>query len=111
MSELSKLQVEFEAAKPGYGFAKHSNGSYMYEGVQAMLNDWLENNELRQAKLRIPKLEAQLAAVQKDATRLDWLESRLTGASDSERYLPFRVYWGITRNIRATVDKAKGEDT
>lgn len=52
----------------------------------------------------------------KDSERLDWLEANCTGASNSERYLPFRVYWGnkgATKGIRAQLDKAmaaaKGE--
>ena len=49
------------------------------------------------------------ADVVRDAERLDWLEKNLTGASDSERYLPFRVYWGDGRGIRKAIDKAMKE--
>lgn len=47
--------------------------------------------------------------LQSDAERLDWMEKRLRGASDSERYLPFRVYWGDGRGIRKAIDAARGE--
>ena len=69
MNSKTELQAEFEAAKPGYGFAKLPDGSYLYEGIQAMFNDWLEKNELRKARLRITELEA----AKKDAERLDWI--------------------------------------
>jgi hypothetical protein len=49
-----------------------------------------------------------------DAARLDWLEAHCTGASDSERYLPFRVYWGnkgATKGIRAVIDKQRATPT
>lgn len=45
-----------------------------------------------------------------DTKRIDWLGARCTGASDSERYLPFRVYWGnkgATQGIRVQIDKAR----
>ena len=54
---------------------------------------------------RVAELEAALAEASKDAERLDWLEKRLTGASDSERYLPLRVYWGDGRGIRKAIDE------
>ena len=41
-----------------------------------------------------------------DAARLDWLNSKTNGATDSERYLPFRVYWGNGQGIRAAIDAA-----
>lgn len=69
MSTKTELQAEFEAAKPGYGFAKLPSGDYLYEGVQVMFNDWLENNELRKANDRITELQAQLADAKKDAER------------------------------------------
>lgn len=65
MSTKTELQAEFEAAKPGYGFAKLPSGDYLYEGVQVMFNDWLENNELRKANDRITELQAQLAEQKK----------------------------------------------
>lgn len=44
-----------------------------------------------------------------DSERLDWLEKFCTGASDSERYLPFRVYWGAGKpgGIRNAIDKQR----
>ena len=42
-----------------------------------------------------------------DTARIDWLGKKLTGASDSERYLPFRVYWGAGGDIRKAIDKAR----
>ena len=45
------------------------------------------------------------ADVQRDAERLDWLQRNCTGASNSERYLPFRVYWRKA-DIRTALDAA-----
>lgn len=47
-----------------------------------------------------------------DSARLDWLEKKCTGASDSERYLPFRVFWGpgYGKGIRSAIDKAMEVD-
>lgn len=50
---------------------------------------------------------ALVGELQRDAERLDWMEKRLRGASDSERYLPFRVYWGDGRGIRKAIDAAR----
>jgi hypothetical protein len=53
------------------------------------------------------------AARMTDTARLDWLEKHCTGASDSERYLPFRIYWGnkgATKGIRAVIDRAANTD-
>jgi hypothetical protein len=63
MSELTENQAAFEAAKPGYGFAKLPNGRYIYEGTQDMFNDWLENNELWKAKVQITQLQAKIEAL------------------------------------------------
>lgn len=56
-------------------------------------------------------LRAQLAEAQRDSERLDWLDKYCTGASDSERYLPRKVYWsgGTSRDVRVAIDAAKGE--
>ena len=64
MNSKTELQAEFEAAKPGYGYAKLPDGRYLYEGIQAMFDDWLENNELRKAKLRITELESKLTGLE-----------------------------------------------
>jgi len=53
---------------------------------------------------QIASLREKLAAAEADAKRLDWLEKQCRGASDSERYLPFRIYWGDGRGIRAAID-------
>lgn len=53
----------------------------------------------------LESLRAKLADAEKDAERLNWLEKNCAGASDSERYLPFRVYWR-TKGIRKTIDAA-----
>lgn len=60
---------------------------------------------------RILELTAQLAEAQRDSERLDWLDKYCTGASDSERYLPRKVYWsgGTSRDVRVAIDAAKGE--
>lgn len=65
---------------------------------------WLPAQEVR-------KLRAQLAEAQRDSERLDWLDKHCTGASDSERYLPRKIYWGggSHRDVRAAIDAAKGE--
>lgn len=64
---------------------------------------WLPAQEVR-------KLRAQLAEAQRDSERLDWLDKHCTGASDSERYLPRKIYWGggSHRDVRAAIDAAKG---
>jgi hypothetical protein len=48
-----------------------------------------------------------------DAERLDFLGSKCAGASDSERYLPFRIYWGRGQKkaIREAIDAARKETT
>lgn len=52
-------------------------------------------------------LEAQRTPDSRDAARLDFLARRYVGASDSERYLPFRVYWGGPKHdIRTVIDEA-----
>lgn len=53
-------------------------------------------------------VEAERDAAVSDAERLNWLEQHCTGASDGERYLPFRIYWKH-KGIRAAIDAAKGE--
>lgn len=57
----------------------------------------------------IDTLHAQLAEAQRDSERLDWLDKHCTGASDSERYLPRKIYWGggSHRDVRAAIDAAK----
>lgn len=59
----------------------------------------------------IDTLRSQLAEAQRDSERLDWLDKHCTGASDSERYLPRKIYWGggSHRDVRAAIDAAKGE--
>lgn len=72
----------------------------LYADVQRFKEHALNEKDARMA------LERELAEASKDAERLDWLEKRLTGASDSGRYLPFRVYWGDGRGIRKAIDAA-----
>lgn len=50
------------------------------------------------------------AAQGNDTELLNWLEAKCKGASDSERYLPFRVYWGDGRGIRAAITAAMKGD-
>lgn len=54
----------------------------------------------------LAQLRAENESLRKDAERIDWLEKNMTGASNSERYLPFRVYWGDGRGIRKAIDAA-----
>jgi hypothetical protein len=54
----------------------------------------------------LPEIVAQIARGDGDTARIEWMQSHLTGASDSERYLPFRVYWGAHKNIRSAIDRA-----
>lgn len=51
-------------------------------------------------------LRSRLAGAERDAERIDFLSKRMTGASDSERYLPFRVYWGDSKDARKAIDAA-----
>lgn len=60
MSDFTKLQAEFEAANPGYGFAKLDGGEYVYQNTQDLFDNWFKNNQLRQVKLRITELESGL---------------------------------------------------
>lgn len=57
---------------------------------------------------QVERLTAELAECRKDAERIDYLGANCTGASDSERYLPFRIYWGSGKNktIREAIDNA-----
>lgn len=61
-------------------------------------------------KSRAETAEAELSRLQdsKDTERLNWMEKHMAGASDSERYLPFRIYWGggSSRDIRKVIDLA-----
>jgi len=54
------------------------------------------------------ELCAEKERLEKDSLRLDWLEQKCSGASDSSRYLPFRIYWGggSHGDIRRAVDEA-----
>ena len=56
-------------------------------------------------------LRARIEELKGDALRLDWLGQKCTGASDSERYLPFRVYWGggSHHDIRSAIDSMMEE--
>ena len=58
---------------------------------------------------RIEQLERENAALREDKERLDWLGEKCCGASNSERYLPFRVYWQHT-TIRAAIDAARAKE-
>lgn len=44
----------------------------------------------------------------KDAEMLNWLGENMAGASNSERYLPFQIYWGKgqNKNIREVIGEA-----
>ena len=53
----------------------------------------------------IEEQQQRIAELEKDAERLDWLERKCVGASDSERYLPFRIYWKH-KGIRKAIDDA-----
>jgi hypothetical protein len=59
----------------------------------------------------IARLRAENEALKEDAGRLDWLDKNVTMVSDSERYLPRRVYWGkgTNKNARQAIDAARGE--
>jgi hypothetical protein len=50
----------------------------------------------------------EMEKLKKDSARLDWLERKCSGASDSERYIPFRIYWGggSHGDIRRAIDEA-----
>jgi len=57
------------------------------------------------------RLSAENDALRADAERLDFLAAKTCGASDSERYLPFRIYWGPGqhKDIRAVIDSARSK--
>lgn len=57
------------------------------------------------------ELLTKLAEAEKDAGRIDYLAAKCCGASDSERYLPFRLYWGkgTHKTIREVIDEAMEE--
>lgn len=85
------------------------------EALAAELAEWKQYAALCDRALaarpsRIPEMMVVYPSEQgKDSERLDWLEANCTGASNSERYLPFRVYWGnkgATKGIRVQLDKA-----
>ena len=56
-------------------------------------------------------LAEQIVKLKADKARLDFIEANFTGLSDSERYLPFRLYWGDkSKTLRELIDaKMKGE--
>lgn len=60
----------------------------------------------------INRLYAKVEQLKKDSLRLDWLEQKCSGASDSERYIPFRIYWGggSHGDIRRAIDEAMEGD-
>ena len=74
---------------------------------------YLELSQITTATTAREILQKQLAEAQRDSERLDWLDKYCTGASDSARYLPRKVYWGggTHRDVRAAIDAAKGEPT
>lgn len=57
----------------------------------------------------VERLERENAALRADKERLDWLGEKCHGASNSERYLPRRVYWKQT-TIRAAIDAARAKE-
>lgn len=61
---------------------------------------------------RTIELLREIERLRADAARLDYLGTRCTGASDSERYLPFRVYWGggTHRDVREAIDAAMAKE-
>lgn len=69
--------------------------------------DLLKDNAYPDTSESIQIAAARLRARSEDTERLDWLSERCTGASNSDRYLPFRVYWGDGRGIRAAIDSAR----
>jgi hypothetical protein len=56
----------------------------------------------------ISRLRAEIERLRLDKLRLDWLEKTCSGASDSGRYLPFRIYrgGGSHGDIRRAIDEA-----
>lgn len=82
------------------------------EGLKKRLRDsaeqWLNEVDTRmEAADALDQLQRELEEAREDAERLNWLGKQCTGASDSERYLPFRIYWGHDKNIRKAIDAAR----
>ena len=80
------------------------------ETVQSVLRELAKQIEDLQAAQRGATFTdlADQIDLQADAARLDWMGKKLAGASDSERYLPFRIYWGggSHKTIRQVIDEA-----
>ncbi|PPC85930.1 MAG: hypothetical protein CTY37_07145 [Methylotenera sp.] len=53
--------------------------------------------------------ESEYAKLKADAERLDFIQENFTGLSDSERYLPFQIYFGKGQNktLREAIDQAR----
>lgn len=88
------------------------------DALQAGADDpmWSDHCEMskRTASLtaaELRRLSAENEALRADAERLDFLATKTCGASDSERYLPFRIYWGPGqhKDIRAAIDAARSK--
>ena len=69
------------------------------------------NGMASETSAHIRRLVAENDALRADAKRLDFLAAKTCGASDSERYLPFRIYWGPGqhKDIRAAIDAARSK--
>ena len=79
----------------------------LFSAAQLAPSEGIEDGAARLTAI----LSAEIARNAEDAKMLDFLGSRMCGASDSERYLPFRIYWGggTHRDIRHAISKAMKE--
>ena len=66
-------------------------------------------NHDERVRAYVEALQRENAALRADKERLDWLGEKCHGASNSERYLPRRVYWKQT-TIRAAIDAARAKE-
>jgi hypothetical protein len=95
-------------------FAYEEKAHPLSWGPDSLNEIWLQEIGIPFARAVQAHLGAAAAADEVDALdkrRLDWLEANCTGASDSERYLPRRLYWGTrghasSKSIRAVIDAA-----
>jgi predicted transcriptional regulator len=98
--ELAEARKEWERFALAVGLADGDQGRYVCATVDEAIN------EIKRAQSEHLADIDELAKAREDTARLDWLEKKCTGASDSERYLPFRIYWKQV-GIRAAIDEAK----
>jgi hypothetical protein len=94
---IARLLDELDAER-----ARAEMYAALVAGVSAAMGDapGTDRSDLPQ---RVERLRA-------DAERLDFLAAKTCGANDSERYLPFRLYWGPGQRkpIRDVIDAARG---